>query len=458
MERPLKDVLLAQASAIYNVAQFASFGPDGELRFEVLAGSPPTASRRDLYQVAGDLLARCGSVNIRTFKDSESKSTDFIYGLTELDEIVALAQGYLSAGFFVILNETIDIHDGGVSGVSMAGITEFSPDATPRVVENADGSVARLPSEIASNILAQVYGVRPYSASGLGERLEFSLHPRRVGHRQERVLCWEVTSTQATSLHVQPRWPNSFSRMLGDKVYGLLVADAYGLPVPQTTVIPRRIAPFRFGTSTESGEVWIRTSPSIPQAGRFTTQHGWEDPFTLLEAEDPNREVASILAQEGAISAYSGGAASQSGAPPIVEGAPGRGDLYMAGGRSEPIPDSIEHDVADLLRRAELVVGPAQIEWVHDGRQAWLLQLHARSIQPNTIGVINPGDAEHWISFDPLRGLTQLRDTIADAILSGAGIEITRPVGITSHVGDILRSAGIPARLTSLTGEQDSDG
>jgi hypothetical protein len=42
-------------------------------------------------------------------------------------------------------------------------------------------------------------------------------------------------------------WPNRFSRLLGDKAFGLLVADLHGLPVPATTVVGRRVAPFRFG-------------------------------------------------------------------------------------------------------------------------------------------------------------------------------------------------------------------
>jgi hypothetical protein len=38
-------------------------------------------------------------------------------------------------GLHVIANETIDVHDGGVSGVVLGGTIEFAPDDTPRCVE-----------------------------------------------------------------------------------------------------------------------------------------------------------------------------------------------------------------------------------------------------------------------------------------------------------------------------------
>ena len=47
-------------------------------------------------------------------------------------------------GYLTIVNETIDIHDGGISGVALAGIVEFAPDDTPRAVEQP--GVAALPA------------------------------------------------------------------------------------------------------------------------------------------------------------------------------------------------------------------------------------------------------------------------------------------------------------------------
>jgi glutathione synthase/RimK-type ligase-like ATP-grasp enzyme len=55
------------------------------------------------------------------------------------------------------------------------------------------------------------------------------------------------------------QWPNRFSSILGDKAYGLLMANLAGVPVPRTLVIGRRIAPFTFGDVTGSFEFWTRT-------------------------------------------------------------------------------------------------------------------------------------------------------------------------------------------------------
>lgn len=63
----------------------------------------------------------------------------------------------------------------------------------------------------------------------------------------------------------------------GDKAYGLLVADAIGLPVPLATVVGRNTAPFRFGDVTGTGEVWLSTCPSESVPGHYLTRKGWAD-------------------------------------------------------------------------------------------------------------------------------------------------------------------------------------
>lgn len=40
-----------------------------------------------------------------------------------------------------------------------------------------------------------------------------------------------------------------------------------------------------------------------------------------------------------------------------------------------------------------------------------------------------------------------MKGLIAQARDAGAGIEVTKPIGLTSHVGDLLRRAGVPGRL-----------
>ena len=61
--------------------------------------------------------------------------------------------------------------------------------------------------------------------------------------------------------------------------------------------------------------------------------------------------------------------------------------------------------------------------------------------------VINPGEpADGWLDFHPESGLDRLRDLIAQAEESGNGVRVTGQVGLTSHVGDLLRR-DVPARL-----------
>jgi hypothetical protein len=79
--------------------------------------------------------------------------------------------------------------------------------------------------------------------------------------------------------------------MIGDKAFGLLMADRLGAHVPRTLVVARRIAPFTFGRETGSTEIWTRTCPVEPHPGLYTTLKGWTDPFALLQAEDPEGRV-----------------------------------------------------------------------------------------------------------------------------------------------------------------------
>lgn len=444
----LKDERLAHLSKRYNVAQFASFAPDGSSRFQVMK-FPNRTSRTGPRDIIEDLFARVGSVNVRTFLDDQSKSTDFVYGITNPKDAISLVARFSGQGLYTIVNETVDVHDGGVSGVVVGGVAEFAPDATPRIVEESDSVVARVPFEVAMTMLQAVYGRRPALPMNPALRVEFSVHPSRVGHRGEHSLVWEATEIHPTKLRIRPTWPNRFSEMIGDKVFGLLLADANGLPVPRTTVVSRRIAPFKFGSPTGTAETWLRTSPRTAIAGKFTTQRGWTDPFELLRREDKNNEIASVLAQEGVDAKFAGGAASQPFEAPLIEGTAGYGDGFMLGGTTQLLPERIRRGVRRLVRSGERIAGSVQIEWVHDGRRAWLVQIHGRTIPALSTGLINPGEPDHWITFDPTSGLERLRETVAIAVKEGAGIEITREVGVTSHFGDVIRKAGVPGRLAA---------
>ena len=84
------------------------------------------------------LLGAAGSVNIRTFVASASgtrRGTPFLYGLASVDEVLARLRRHARAGYHTIVNETVAVDDGGVSGVALGGLVEFAPDDTPRCVD-----------------------------------------------------------------------------------------------------------------------------------------------------------------------------------------------------------------------------------------------------------------------------------------------------------------------------------
>lgn len=438
---------LAVIAHQYNVAQFASFDKHdlNHARRSRIRGLVPDCELNTIGAIEA-LLGRAGTVNIRAFQPPRSRGNHFHYGMTRLDEILALLHGYVSEGYCVIANETIDINDGGVSGVLAGETLEFVPHDTPRSVEKPD--VASLPYGLGIAMLQTVYGFEPHLPQAENLRVEFSIHPVRVGYQHSHSVIWDMEVGNFKDIRPIMSWPNSFSRMIGDKTFGLLVADLIGLPAPRTVVIPRSLAPFAFGRPTGTGETWLRTAPSECEPGRFSTTLGWSDPYALLEAEDPDNCVAAVLAQEGIDSKFSGATIPISGMDQYVEGVAGRGSDFMLG-RVPPatLPDDVGREVAQLAKRAHQILGPVRLEFVHDGNLAWVVQLHLSGDRYNGF-TVSPGEPKvGWLEFDPREGLEHLRALITRAQREDFGVSILRPVGITSHVGDLLRSAHIPARL-----------
>jgi hypothetical protein len=455
---PLKDEMLSRLAAQANVAQFVSFGPGPGLpqRHSRLRGHRPGHRFATPAEAVDALLglAAAGSVNVRSFRAGAAKGGPFGYGLTRRDDVLAVLAARAAEGLHTIVNETVDVDDGGVSGVALGGLVEFAPGDTPRAVERP-GTVA-LPFDDAMALLATVYGFRPELEAAPGERVEFSVHPLAAGVRQTHTILWEREPAGPDALERRLIWPNAFSRLLGDKAFGLLVADLLGLAVPATTVVGRRVAPFRFGRPTGGGEPWLRTCPAEPVPGRFSTQRGWRDPFALLASEDPSgAELAAVLAQEGVRACWSGAAVPGEDGGLLVEGVAGFGDGFMAA-RAAPValPDRVLADVGRVGARAAARLGPVRFEWAHDGDRAWVLQLHLATVaaSPTTI---YPGTPTRWHRFDPSDGLERLRDLLA-TVRSGEGVEVTGDVGVTSHVGDLLRRAAVPARLAATPDGRDA--
>jgi hypothetical protein len=432
-----KDASLDRLADIINVAQFVSFSPSRralQLEYSRVLGHTPNQKFNTVRHALGTLLERSSeqSINLRSYTPESPQSKEFIYGIRSIDQAVTEAERLGSEGLYVIANETIDVHDGGVSGVLMGDVLEFTPDDTPRGVEKP--GVASLPRLWGMGMLSIVYGFLPDIDVPHHSRLEFSIHPKPRGWKNTQTLGWEFANIETVSLKAKLSWPNRFSKMIGDKVYGLLIAHLSGLPVPTTTVINRRVAPFTFGRPTGSREIWVRTSPHEHLPGKFTTVKGWVDPFKLMQEEDVSHvQIASILSQAAIPAVYSGAAIVGADGRVIVEGKAGEGDTFMNGtSPPERLPDNLRRQVKSLHERASEVLGPVRFEWVYDGNALWIVQLHRGATQ-STFSALVPGEATHWISFEVGRGLEQLRQTVA-SIEPGAGLLLQGEVGLTSHV------------------------
>lgn len=445
-----KDLILDSVANIANVAQFISFGPDLIQRFSRVSGFPPNHDFGAYQEGIRTLLAHCpdGTVNIRSFDPGSAKGADFVYGKDVGGASNALRK-LAAQGLYTIANETVDIEDGGVSGVVLNDVIEFAPGDTPRCVDQP--GVASLERSAGIGLLEIVYGFTPSLDFPHDYRVEFSIHPIRRGVRNEHTIIWQLEQVRVAGARPSWNWPNRFSRFVGDKVYGLLIAHVLGFAVPKTTVISRRLPPFSFGRPTGTGEIWIRTSPAEQHPGRFTTQSHWCDPFKLVHREDPDSIVmSSVLAQEGVDAAFSGKLDATQAGDTIIQGVRGKGDAFMAGKRPpDTLPPVVAQAVTRLYHRITNRLHPISMEWVYDGHRVWVVQLHRRGIPTTAPGIIVPGEAECYHHFEVKRGIEALRKLVDELRSEGEnhGIILVGNVGITSHFGDILRRSGIPSRI-----------
>lgn len=447
-----KDKSLDELARVGNVAQFVSYSPGADeprQEFSRVAGFDANHPFSGLAESLRCLRERCpeGTINLRSFTPDSPRSRDFHYGLSDLTQIETLVRKMSAEGLYVIANETVDVSDGGVSGVIQGGIIEFAPDDTPRCVEK--GGTASLPLDWGLSLLETVYGFPVATVDAGRGRLEFSMHPKPRGWRRGHTLMWEYEASDSAPAMAALKWPNRFSQLVGDKTFGLLIANLIELPVPQTTCISRRIAPFAFGEPTPSNEVWIRTCPREQEPGKFTTAKGWLDPFRLLAAEDPTGEaISAVLCQQAVPAAFAGAAIMDADQQIVIEGAPGEGDRFMVGERlPERLPDTVLRDIQETYRFAQGKLGPVRFEWVHDGSRVWIVQLH-KGATDSSASTLVPGNAEQWEVFDVSRGLEELRRLLAQ-LPANIGLLIKGDVGLTSHVADLLRKARRPARLQS---------
>ncbi len=458
-QQVLKDEAIDQvATRGGNVAMFVSYAPDGSKRFSRVRGIVSDSTLpQPLDAVNALYVGGASNVNIRTFTPDQPDGNPFYYGPScgfsaDNPELAAeTAQQMMQQGYYIIIHETIDVNDGGFSGVLYGDLCEFAACDTPRCVEKEGTAV--LGRDLAHALVRTVYGFNldiPYASS---VRVEFSVHPGPVGYLAQRQLIWqaEELSGSLPPRPEPPRWPNLYSQYLGDKAYGILLAYLKGFAVPRTVVFGRTVPHFEFGLRVNADtDRWVRTCPRVQVPGLFTTKRGWLDPFELMAREDPDRErIASILVQDGIASRWSGAALTTTSGEVVIEGQLGEGSNFMVGAAppSAELPEEVRLAVYDLwLRLTGKFDGPVRFEWAFDGQQAWLLQLHVGASESYG-SIIYPGEPASWVSFAASEGLEKLRALCLTARLEGFGIKLIGQVGLTSHFGDVLRRGQVPAKL-----------
>lgn len=459
-----KDEALDQLAERINVAQFVSFeaSPDEPKQsYSRVLGDPPNTVYEGVRTAVERLIERSpeGTVNVRSYKPNDPKSWPFDYGIKTVDEVEALVHRRIDEGLHVIVNETVNVSDGGVSGVVQGGVAEFAPDDTPRCVEKP--GTASLSLAWASRLIETVYGFVPKIDLGPAVRLEFSVHPRPRGWRATHTLGWELETIGDETLKPHFDWPNRFSRLIGDKAYGLIMANFAGLPVPLTTVFGRSLAPFSFGTDTASVDVWVRTCPPEPQPGFYATKHGWVDPYRLMNIEEHEKSIvcdpdghkvtkdyvlASTIVQAGVQADFSGSFNVDAEGTLVIEGVAGLGEKFMLDEQlPENLPTRVTKSVTSAYAMLNRVFQAVKFEWVFDGERLWIVQLH-RGATPGVGDIIVPGQPAEWRVFDVADGLEALRAVVGSLSIS-EGLILKGRIGLTSHMADVVRRAGRPARI-----------
>jgi len=460
-----KDEILNDLAWSGNVAQFVSFRPDKAKKckqnFCRIYAFEPNHLFDSPKQAISHLIRNSPGkkINIRSYLPDNPKGHPLIYGITDAEMALSKVNELTSKGLYTIVNETIDIEDGGVSGVCMNDLIEFSPNDTPKCVDKP--GVCRLPKSIGVEMLSKVYGFRPKISFEPNYRIEFSIHPKKVGFLREHTIIWELEHVENKKSSFSIHWPNNFSKFIGDKAFGLLLADSIDVPVPKTCVIPRNVAPFFFGQPVGTYENWIRTCPEIPEPGYYTTEFGWKDPFELIKEQDNiniKTPIVSILSQEGLNTLWSGALLpGENQDMPFIQGVSGRGDKFMmVGAKKEKIPSNVKESVTHLYKNLFRTIGPVEIEWVFDGKKAWCVQVHRSDhVQLNENIIVASNKSIEYHSFkvdskiDTKDQLDKLRKLIKSFKNKSMGISIIGDIGVTSHFGDILRKANIPSKIVN---------
>jgi hypothetical protein len=143
---------------------------------------------------------------------------------------------------------------------------------------------------------------------------------------------------------------------------------------------------------------------------------------------------------------YSGATITEANGELRVEGVTGAGDSFMLSGKTDPLPESVITKVTELNDQLSTILGPISFEWVFDGMQAWIVQLHLE-LSASVGVVIYPGEPAEWIEISASESLDRLRELVASLDPARTGVLLLGSIGTSSHKGAFLRDAQIPSRL-----------
>ncbi len=463
-----RDERVLRIQHTHNVAQFISLNDDFSVRIcvfrdRLFSTTDPKVALAFLFEHALD-----HRVNVRIFKPSTSTGALFFSDIASIEHVFAILTEHKIEGGYSIISETIDLNDGGVAGALYGDVVEFRQGSTPKFVDQQrHGLFPQMQKRAAERMLSVVYGSDiDFSMFNANVRVEFSTHPSGCGTQFKRFLlwdCYEVTPQRQAIPHLV--WPNSFSEWMGDKCFGLLAAWSMGFLVPKTEAVlhpmslkedencsrTRWTPPegLTFGEETGEPGFWTRTCPFRPTPGKYPTYKTRCDPLDVMLRLDPNGSVIrSCLVQQDVHAQYSG-AAQVSDDIVRIEGVQGEGSKLMMGTQSpEQLPTSVNQAVIKLSEELKSAFGPCRFEWAWQTNQVWLLQINQLQKQHPTItqfAEIRLG----YLEFDPDLGLDELDRIISLAKRNDQDILVTKRVGLTSHVCELLNRSKLRFAIVS---------
>ncbi len=179
------DTSLDKLAEVGNVAQFVSFSPQPtglHQEYCRIAGYSPNHLFDSADLAIATLLARSPdqTVNVRSYAPDSRRSREFVDGIAMACETQQTAERLTAGGLHVIVNETVDIADGGVSGVMLGEVIEFSPDDTPRHAAPRQFRVACPKRGTRGSDREEWSAAAPLGRLRPGARVGWSVRPERI--------------------------------------------------------------------------------------------------------------------------------------------------------------------------------------------------------------------------------------------------------------------------------------